>query len=62
VELHENIIVTEKIFHQGQACVEEFSRVVDYIFQLWTHLQNSPEMNIIEDHIHVSEAQINIKN
>jgi hypothetical protein len=37
------VVSTENMLHQGQACVEEFSRVMDYNFQLWTHLQNTPK-------------------
>jgi len=41
--------------------VEGFSRVVDFSFHLWTHVQNVPKINTIEDHIHAWEAQINDK-
>jgi hypothetical protein len=36
--------------------MEGFSRVIEYNFQLWTHLQNALEISTIEDHIYESEA------
>jgi hypothetical protein len=42
-ELQYKIVVAKKTLYQGQAHMDDFSRVVEYNFNLWMHLQNAPK-------------------
>jgi hypothetical protein len=50
-ELQQKIAVTEEALKKGQACINDFTGLVEYNFTLWTHLQNPPELCAIDEYI-----------
>lgn len=61
MELQNKIAAANKLYQQGKAHVEGFSRVVEFIFQLYLHLLEIPEVSTMKDRIHTWEVQINEK-
>jgi hypothetical protein len=58
IQLHHKLMLANTTVQDGQHRVTTFFSVVDYSFNLWTHLQKPSELNALDDIIYAIEVKV----